>query len=115
MSHREIHACVREVLTGQANDGRFALLDLGCGNTRLLADSLRLLTPRRYLGIDLSRSALEEACQHVASFDYPEMLSTLTHMGFSAGLNEPHALGRFGAHTVMHFRKAPEPVSYGVR
>jgi SAM-dependent methyltransferase len=208
MSHREIHECVREVLTGQANNGRFALLDLGCGNARLLADSLRILAPRRYLGVDLSRSALEEAaqylqglpavelreqdllacalsepagsleitysgfavhhlnpadkqrlfqavaclltpggsfiladvvraegqtreeyletyleqmrttwtgiepsrleeaCQHVASFDYPEMLSTLTQMSVSAGLSEPHVLGQFGAHTVMHFRKA---------
>ena len=210
MSHREIHACVREVLISQANDRRLALLDLGCGNARLLADSLRILAPRRYVGVDLSRSALEEAaqylqglpavelreqdllacalaepagsleitysgfavhhlnpadkqrlfqavarlltpggsfiladvvraegqtreeyletylrqmrttwtgieplrleeaCQHVTSFDYPEMLSTLTRMSVSAGLGVPHVLGRFGAHTVMHFRKAQE-------
>lgn len=208
MSHREIHVRVREVLMAQANHGRFALLDLGCGNARLLSDTLRTLTPRRYLGVDLSPSALaeaaqylqglahvelreqdlldcalseasasteviysgfaihhlnttdkqrlfqavarlltpggsfilvdvvraegqtrgqylemyleqmrttwtgiepsrlEEACQHVASFDYPEMLSTLTHMSVSAGLGEPHVLGQFGAHTVMHVRKA---------
>ncbi|MBN9689399.1 MAG: class I SAM-dependent methyltransferase [Verrucomicrobia bacterium] len=209
MSHREIHACVREVLMAQANHGRFALLDLGCGNARLLADTLRTLAPRRYLGVDLSPSALaeaahylhglphvelreqdllacaqdeaaastevvysgfavhhlntadkqrlfhavarllrpegsfllvdvvrdegqtreaylerylhlmrstwtgieptrlEEACQHVAAFDYPEMLSALTQMSVSAGLGEPHVLGQFGAHTVMHFRQSP--------
>ena len=213
MSHREIHARVREVLMAQADHGRFALLDLGCGNARLLADTLRTLTPRRYLGVDLSSSALaeaaqylhglphvelreqdllacalneaaastevvysgfavhhlssadkqrlfqavarllrpdgsfilvdvvraegqtreeyldlylhlmrttwtgielsrlEEACQHVASFDYPEMLSTLTQMSVSAGLGEPHVLGRFGAHTVMQVRKAPGTVA----
>lgn len=213
MSHREIHTCVREVLMAQANHGRFDLLDLGCGNARLLADTLRTLTPRRYLGVDLSPSALaeaaqylqglahvelreqdllacalseaaastevvysgfavhhlntsdkqrlfhavarllqpagsfllvdvireegqsreqylerylrlmrttwtdiepsrlEEACQHVASFDYPEMLSTLTQMSVSSGLGEPRVLGQFGAHTVMNFRKTPETVA----
>lgn len=61
MFHREIHARVRSVIGARATRGVYSLLDLGCGNARLLADTLRSFPPVRYLGVDLSRAALDEA------------------------------------------------------
>jgi SAM-dependent methyltransferase len=61
MFHREIYALVgRELAAGHPNGGA-AILDLGCGNTRFLAPYLRATPPRRYVGVDLSATALEEA------------------------------------------------------
>lgn len=61
MFHREIHACVRTVLGARSGWGGYTLLDLGCGNARWLADTLRAYPPARYVGADLSRAALDEA------------------------------------------------------
>lgn len=61
MFHREIHACVGNVLGARSARGGYALLDLGCGNARLLADTLRTFPPLSYVGVDLSRAALDEA------------------------------------------------------
>lgn len=61
MFHREIHAIIRRVLGRRAGQGPYTLLDLGCGNARGLAGALREYQPVRYLGVDLSRSALDEA------------------------------------------------------
>jgi SAM-dependent methyltransferase len=61
MFHREIYALVgRELAAGHPNGGP-AVLDLGCGNARFLAPYLRAASPRRYVGVDLSPAALEEA------------------------------------------------------
>ncbi|HEY3897356.1 MAG TPA: class I SAM-dependent methyltransferase [Chthoniobacter sp.] len=61
MFHREIYALVGQQLTASRPNGGAAILDLGCGNTRFLAPYLRTALPRRYVGVDLSATALEEA------------------------------------------------------
>ncbi|MBN8249236.1 MAG: methyltransferase domain-containing protein [Verrucomicrobia bacterium] len=65
MAHREIQERVAPVLAGRAAQGPYTLLDLGCGNARWLGDTLRLSPPARYLGVDLSRAALDEAAVHL--------------------------------------------------
>jgi SAM-dependent methyltransferase len=206
MFHREIHARIRDTLGGRTNPGGYAMLDLGCGNARLLADTLRVFPPAWYLGVDLSGAALaeaamqlrplpavelreqdmlacvtgsdpatydviyssfalhhlttadkgrlfgaaalllrsggelllvdvvreedqsrevyldgylrvmrtewtaippakvEEACAHVAAYDFPETFSTLRQLASDAGLNRAQVLDRFGPHYVLSFR-----------
>ena len=61
MFHREIYALVGHELAAAHPNGGAAMLDLGCGNARFLAPYLRAASPRRYVGVDLSATALEEA------------------------------------------------------
>lgn len=61
MFHRELHACVRPVIAARAALGSYALLDLGCGNGRYLAETLTAFPPAHYVGADLSRAALDGA------------------------------------------------------
>ena len=61
MFHREIYALVGGELAVRHPHGGAAILDLGCGNARFLAPYLRAAAPRRYVGVDLSAAALEEA------------------------------------------------------
>ncbi len=73
MAHREIHALVRGALAARAGRGAYRLLDLGCGNARLLADTLREFPPAHYVGVDLSRPALDEATQQLRGLPAVEL------------------------------------------
>jgi len=48
---------------------------------------------------------LEQACAHVASFDYPETLSDLDQMAALAGLTETRVVDRFAQHHVLVFSR----------
>lgn len=61
MFHREIYEIVTDRLRRRHQSGPYTLLDLGCGNARFLAPSLRAAPPSRYDGVDLSATALAEA------------------------------------------------------
>lgn len=69
MFHREIEAAVTGLLEGHVRGG--SLLDLGCGNARGLARLLQSAPPRLYVGVDVSRPALEQAA--VALAGLPEV------------------------------------------
>jgi len=73
MFHREIHARLREVIAGRAALGGYSLLDLGCGNASGLAETLRDFPPASYLGVDLSRAALECAARSLAGLPVVEL------------------------------------------
>ncbi len=62
MFHREIYTLVANLLRQRHQHGPYSLLDLGCGNARFLAPCMQAAMPVRYDGVDLSLSALEEAC-----------------------------------------------------
>ena len=64
MFHREIESVVAKVV-GRSIRGS-SLLDLGCGNARGLAALLRSAPPQLYVGVDLSRPALEQAAVELA-------------------------------------------------
>ena len=50
---------------------------------------------------------LEEACAHVASYDFPESLSTLNEMAQASGLNYSRVISQHGQHyTVLFSRDA---------
>lgn len=207
MFHREIHGRIRSRLGARKDGGGYTMLDLGCGNARLLADTLKVFPPAHYLGVDLSGAALaeaavqlrslpaaelreqdmlacvcaatpatvdvayssfamhhlaspdkgrlfqaiasllrpggelllvdvvrsedqnrdeylegylrvmrtewtainpsqvEEACAHVAAYDFPETFSTLRQLAVDAGLNRVEILDRFGPHYVLSFQR----------
>jgi SAM-dependent methyltransferase len=46
---------------------------------------------------------LEAACAHVASYDYPEYLSTLQEMANASGLNNSRVISRHGLHSAVLF------------
>jgi len=66
MFHREIYAHVAELLRQRHAQGRYTLLDLGCGNARFLAPCLKAALPAAYDGVDLSASALDEARDYLS-------------------------------------------------
>jgi SAM-dependent methyltransferase len=66
MFHREIYSVVEDLLGNRDDAGSCCLLDLGCGNARYLAPSLKRLSPRVYEGVDLSEAALGEAREYLA-------------------------------------------------
>ncbi|HMP84932.1 MAG TPA: class I SAM-dependent methyltransferase, partial [Verrucomicrobiota bacterium] len=73
MFHRQIHDCVRCALRERWAGNGYRLLDLGCGNARLLADTLSVVPPARYLGVDLSRTALDEAAAQLKALPSVEL------------------------------------------
>ncbi|MBC7891486.1 MAG: class I SAM-dependent methyltransferase [Sphingobacteriaceae bacterium] len=60
MFHREIYAEVLNQLRA-FEAGKYTMLDLGCGSARFLAPVLAQHPPLRYVGVDLSATALAEA------------------------------------------------------
>lgn len=66
MFHREIYKAVEDLLKLRGDQGRYHLLDLGCGNARYLAPCLKQVAPAMYEGVDLSETALTEARAHLA-------------------------------------------------
>ena len=60
MYHREIYAGVLDQLQ-TCPAGQYTLLDLGCGSAKTFAPVLAQHPPLRYVGVDLSATALAEA------------------------------------------------------
>ncbi|MCA9312686.1 MAG: methyltransferase domain-containing protein [Phycisphaerales bacterium] len=61
MFHRELYACVADMLRQRRAQGDYSILDLGCGSARFLSPCLRAAPPESYVGVDLSAVALDEA------------------------------------------------------
>ncbi|WP_395750045.1 class I SAM-dependent methyltransferase [Prosthecobacter sp.] len=52
---------------------------------------------------EVAPDQLDEACAHVAAYDFPETLADLTQMARAAGLSQARVLDRFAQHHVMVF------------
>jgi SAM-dependent methyltransferase len=46
---------------------------------------------------------LDEACAHVAAYDFPETLADLTQMAREAGLTAPQQISRYQQHYILRF------------
>lgn len=71
MSHTEIHAALKEALS-VSRGSPFSVMDLGCGDASMTAQTLRNLPVTRYVGVDLSRIALEIAKKSFAWAAFPK-------------------------------------------
>lgn len=53
----------------------------------------------------LTREMMDEACAHVAAFDYPESLATLDALAQDAGLGAGRLHAKFGPHALVEFAR----------
>lgn len=67
MFHREIYADVQRLFEERQEQGRIALLELGCGDAFYTAKALSNCRLDPYVGVDLSELALAEAAKNLAA------------------------------------------------
>ena len=87
MYHAEFSAHIEQVLRSRFASRPFFILDLGCGDTAILAPMLASLEVRTYEGVDLSEAALALAEQNLKSLSCPVHL---THSDLLAALKQGH-------------------------
>lgn len=85
MAHRGIHEALRGSLLA-SRQSPFSIMDLGCGDGSVIVRTLRGLPVREYVGIDLSRAALEEAKKSFADSTFRLMF---VESNFSEHLARP--------------------------
>ncbi|BBU60702.1 hypothetical protein MSC49_06370 [Methylosinus sp. C49] len=74
MFHREIGERVEETLRAAFGGEGFSILDLGCGDASVFAPRLARLRPNRYVGVDLSETALGLAAENLKILACPAEL-----------------------------------------
>lgn len=75
MFHKEIHQVIHKLLLEHFHCEPFSLLDLGCGDSSLIAQTIKDIPISCYHGIDISEIALEAAKQTFASSSFDIFLS----------------------------------------
>lgn len=94
------HACAAKLSPG----GVFLMVDVVREEGQPLDDYLDgYLGTMRATWTAVHPEQLDEACAHVASFDFPEMLSDLTAMAANAGLAQTRLLQRHAQHHILQF------------
>lgn len=97
---RLFHACARLLKPG----GFFLMVDVvreeGQSREAYLEGYLGTM---RTQWTEVQPAHLDEACAHVAAFDFPETLSDLTRMAKEAGLSHTRLLQRHAQHHVLAF------------
>ena len=101
---RLFHAVARVLAPG----GSFILVDVVRNAGQSLEEYLEMyLKTVDEKWLELSLKQRQEVREHVMAYDFPETLTELTSLAQAAGFQEPHLLGKYGDHQVMHFRKSP--------
>jgi cyclopropane fatty-acyl-phospholipid synthase-like methyltransferase len=72
------------------------------GREDYLEDYLKLM---RECWTQIPPDQLETVCEHVATHDYPEYLSSLQEMAKVSGLNSSRVIGRYGQHCAVLFSR----------
>lgn len=70
MSHRGIHRALRVALE-KSRTSPFSVMDLGCGDSSVVAQTLSGLPVNRYVGVDLSEIALDMAGERLKDASFP--------------------------------------------
>lgn len=99
---RLFHACEQRLSPG----GQLIMVDVVRQEGQSLPDYLdQYLRNMRASWTAVPPDELEQACAHVASFDFPETLSRLAEMASLAGFTAPNVVGRFAQHHVIVFSR----------
>ncbi len=94
------HACAQRLAPG----GQLIMVDVvreeGQSRELYLESYLNFM---RTQWTEVLPEQLDEACAHVAAYDFPETLSCLTHMAKQAKLSEPVLVSRHAQHLLLRF------------
>ena len=94
------HACAARLAPG----GMLMMVDIVREENQSREEYLeRYLETMRARWTQVRPDHLEEACAHVAAFDFPETLSSLARMASAAGLSQMQLLQRHDQHHVIAF------------
>lgn len=106
MAHRGIQTTLRQSLTATQFTA-IDLLDLGCGDSSLVVNTLAQLPIRSYTGIDLSPVALSKARQNLQAVPYPV---TLLEADFTTALAQfkPNSMDIILLGFTLHHLQTPQ-------
>ena len=104
MFHREVYGLLRRTAIEAAPAG-FSFLDIACGDAAATAGALRGSPVGSYVGIDISRPALEIARDELAGLDCPVTLIESDFRAALAGWQEPVDIAWIGQ-SLHHFLAA---------
>jgi SAM-dependent methyltransferase len=97
---RLFHACAQRLAPG----GQFIMVDVvredGQTREQYLDGYLNFM---RTQWTEVLPEHLDEACAHVAAYDFPETLADLTLMARQAGLSQTQVIGRHHQHYILRF------------
>ena len=94
------HACAHRLTPG----GELILVDVVREEGQTRAQYLeKYLAMMRSEWIGLPADQIEEACEHVSAFDFPETLSELTRMAAESSLKDVHLLASHAQHHALSF------------
>lgn len=94
------------VATHLSEQGWFLLVDVVRDEGQSRADYLDCyLRMMRDTWSEIPADQLEEACAHVAEYDFPEDVSTLKEMAKMSGLQNTQVINRYGQHHTMLFSR----------
>lgn len=97
---RLFDACAQRLVSG----GQLIMVDVmrdeGQTREQYLDDYLHFMRTR---WTEVQPAHLEEACDHVAAYDFPETVADLTVMAGKAGLSQTEVVGRYRQHNVLRF------------
>ncbi len=97
---RLFSACAERLVPG----GQFILVDVvreeGQTREQYLDGYLNFM---RTQWTEVVPEQLEEACAHVAAYDFPETLADLKQMAKQAALSEPEIIGQYQQHCILRF------------
>jgi SAM-dependent methyltransferase len=88
MCHREVYAALRDVLVAAAPP-RFRFLDVACGDAAATVTALAGTDVGSYVGIDISRPALDLARGELAALSCPVTLIEQDFVSALAGWSDP--------------------------
>ncbi len=94
------HACAQHLSPG----GQFIMVDVVREEDQTREHCLEgYLNFMRTQWTEVLPEHLDEACAHVAAYDFPETLSNLTHMAKQAALTKTQLISRHAQHHILRF------------
>ena len=97
---RLFHACAERLVPG----GQFIMVDVvreeGQSREQYLDDYLNFM---RTHWTEVQPEHLDDACAHVAAYDFPETVADLPLMAKQAGLSQTEVVGRYQQHYILRF------------